>query len=136
MKKIRRIDTIKVFLLVSILIFSGLGLTLSTTGSGPNDTADGISSAGMTTGLGGSREARQASGPMVACTNMAPATPIKAFVGEQDVSFDVTLESLFEDDNDDTNGDNVLYNISILGVNPSTEAGSENNLQKFDYQTR
>ena len=68
---------------------------------------------------------------------VVPATPPDtAFIGQQDVTLNITLKSLFIDDDNDQNGDNVLYNISILGLNPSTIPGWEDNLMKLDCKTQ
>ncbi|WP_455393152.1 VWA domain-containing protein [[Eubacterium] cellulosolvens] len=130
--KIKRVSLIKIFLLVSVLILSGLSATMAITGTEPGTGMNGLIVAGKTTrDLG---EARQAGGPLV--ESVQPASPITVFVGEQDVTFNLTLRSLFTDDDNDQNGDNVLYNISIIGTNPSADPGSEDNLMKFDYKTR
>jgi hypothetical protein len=128
--KNKRRDIFKVFLLVSVLILSTLGMTFSTIGTDSENGA-GLSAAGASGGFGSSRGARQAAVPLV--ESVPAATTLTVFVGEQDIDFDVVLRSLFTDDDDDTNGDNVLYNISMLGTNPSTNPGAQDNLMRFDY---
>jgi hypothetical protein len=132
--KIKRVDIIKTIVLVSILIFGSLGLFLGTTGGDPSGDTGGLSEAGLSVdGLESSRGARQTS-PMVTCDN--PTNKPSYFVGQQEASIDVVLRSLNEDDNNDHNGDNVLYNISLMGRLPSTADGERDNVMKFDFVTR
>ena len=125
----KRVDLVKVLMLVSILIISSLGIALGTTGSDSGGGAGGLGWAGRSGDIGdyGSRQPS----PMV--ESVPAATTLTTLVGEQEVNFDVLLQSLYTDDDDDTNGDNVLYDIIIEG----TEAGVEaDNLMRFNYNTR
>ena len=61
--------------------------------------------------------------------------PMSVVVGEQERDFQVDLVSLFLDDHDDTNGDNVLYDVEISGTEPGTDDNA-NNLQRYNYETR
>ena len=130
--KMEKVNSIKVFVLVSILILSGLGISLNITGSLSHVGARGLSTAGVTDNDLGTRAARQV-GPMVAL--VPDPTPLTWFVGQQDVLFDIDLESLYVDDDNDQNGNNVLYDVELTGTQASTEGANLNNLQRFNYQT-
>ncbi len=134
----RKAKLLKVFILVSVLIVSGLGMTM-TLGSTLNESETGSNSmmyASATdvdsrdVGVSESRgEARQG----VKVEIVPPPTTTLVFVGQQDFDFDVQLKSVFEDDDDDQNGDNVLYDVEITG----TDAGiTGDNLKKYDYTKR
>jgi hypothetical protein len=125
----KRVDLLKVLMLVSILIMSSLAITLGTTGSDSGAGADGLSWAGPTGDIGdyGSRQAS----PMV--ESVPAATTLTTLVGEQEVTFDVSIQSLNTDDDDDTNGDNVLYDVVVDGTDAGVEA---DNLMRFNYNTR
>ena len=59
--------------------------------------------------------------------NQATNEMPELFVGKLDYSFNLTLESVFEDDEDDRNGDNVLYDVVAKAMN-----GTAGYVQYFD----
>ena len=126
----KKMNITKILVLVSILILSSLGFTLVTTGTDHNPGAGGLDDANQSGYLGNFKSSRQAS-PLV--ESVQPSIPLSTFVGEQDVTFDVVLQSLFTDDDNDMNGDNVLYDVEVDGTDAGIEA---DNLMKFDYETR
>ena len=113
-----------VLVLVSVLLLSGLGMAF--TGAAPDNGTENpiLGSADATLP---SSEPRQ--GQHVQA--VAPANIPVAFVGEQDFGLNVILRSIAPDDNDDSNGDGVVYTSEIKGV---TIGG--NNIQKYNFKTR
>jgi hypothetical protein len=118
---------LKVLMLVSILILGSLGLTMGTIGNNPVLELPTLDAAGETTG--NARTARQ--GPHV--EGVAPASIPVTFVGEQNVDWDVIVQSTLLDDYDDKDGDDVLYDVVVNGTNAAAQAG---NLQQYNFQTR
>ncbi len=123
-----RLNLLKVFLLVSVLIFSGLMVSISTVA---DDSAGGKPDLPYAEQTLGTRSAERQATPLVQEDETEPA--LRAFVGEQNVNFDVILKSLYEDDYDDTHGDNVLYDIEIYGTDANAQVG---NLQWYDATAR
>jgi hypothetical protein len=118
---------LKVLMLVSILILGSLGLTMGTIGNNPVLELPTLDAAEET--AGNARTARQ--GPHV--EGVAPASIPVTFVGEQNVDWDVIVQSTLMDDYDDKDGDDVLYDVVVNGTNAAAQAG---NLQQYNFKTR
>jgi hypothetical protein len=124
--KNNRTNVLKVLIIIGFLILSGLGMTIGTAMKDSGIETPMLAEAEATSSPRG--EARQA--PMVEADDY-PA--FNSFVGNDSVYFHVNLTSLHVDDHNDTNGDNVLYDIEVLGTDADAQAG---NLQKYDFTNR
>ncbi len=130
---VKRTNFIKTFLVFGILIMSSLGISVINLINEPGIVAFRTFSAGASAEnileASGLNQNNRASKIAIVPSNET----LSIFIGTQDVKFDIKLKSQFIDDDNDQNGDNVLYNVTVT----STDAGvQEDNLQRYDHKLK